>query len=1024
MAIWSALFDSTRVECTADVAVALADPDFAPPVDPPVTARPGVARFAGRSLLVAELALRSGISSAELLCPMRTVVRKVEVDATTPLPGITEVLELSPLPFSHDGLDYTESALRACPGGIPTFYVAPFEAVVAALGGEPIDDSALDAGATIASIAGSTHVFVGVLFQDSVTLPPAAALRLLGDALAGTNAPPADVAAWQQQLAAWPTAQLHVVRHDGRPIEAGATFAVELRQTADDAAVAQGDLALGDDADLEAALALAPIGALTSFFAPPVGHYVALRWHGDGPDALPVHALYETGTSSAPGDFIALPDTLASAATLQVLDLDRWYPAAPTGSSVARFRTDSLVVPLVDGIAAYHALLTDLKAAIVPMAGDRSRAHFAGWTFNRFQMDPTMLRTDIVEIAEDILAHGGSVKVLANKFLNVKDPTLDDTRYLAALVLVILTDGTLLIEFLVKLAQAIFKFPTHLETDDCVVVTWFSLPAIVGMLGTALEIGPVRDFVIEKLEGIAESAKSTVDDLNALATEPIAVWSSNPVTLDDNPLAPLYGPDPFLGLEDDIDQFGVYHNKMQLVKRPPDARGDAFIGYLGGIDINRNRMDSPGHQIGGPYHDVHARFSGPIAVDGFASFYERWIRDAGVTRQDLEQELPPPDPAAMPRHDARHIARIGRTYPRAANALEFAQNGERSTYDTLVAAIAQARDYIYIEEQYFSPDDGYVAALRDAGLPGRAKRLAIVIPDDGDQPFSDLRRRNVLEQIRDVWGERMIVGFPQRRPLLNRADRFASRGRTWLVEECSASDNEIYLAVPARAIKAPFWLWIDGELMLARDVVKPVEQDGVPASRVTVERGPFAGSPRWGAHPRGHEKGAPVTLSQVKGIYVHAKCMMIDDAFVSIGSTNLNRRGFFHDGEINVFAIPQALRGAPDNPARALRTALWAEHFGMAPQMGGALLRDPIAGFDLFLRPHLAGNRFTPYTATDIRPYLGITDVELLPITVMGLLSVLGSAVTSAPMVFFQRVWNLLSDPTTRLDPAPTETPL
>jgi phosphatidylserine/phosphatidylglycerophosphate/cardiolipin synthase-like enzyme len=706
-----------------------------------------------------------------------------------------------------------------------------------------------------------------------------------------------------------------------------------------------------------------------------------------------------------------------------VLDLDRWYPPVTEGSNISRFHTDSLVVPLVDGIAAYHALLTDLKAAIVPASGDRSRAHFAGWTFNRFQMDPTMLRTDIVEIAEDILAHGGSVKVLATKFLNIKNPTLDDARYLAALVLVILTDSSLLIQFLVKIAQAIFKFPTHLETDDWVVVTWFSLPAVVGLLGTALEIGPVRDFVIEMLEGIAERkhAKDTVDDLNDLTSEPIALFSPNPVTLGDNPLAPLYGSDPFLGLEDDIDQFGVYHIKMQLVKRPPDARGDAFIGYLGGIDINRDRMDSPGHQIGSPFHDVHARFSGPVVVDGFASFYERWIRDAGVTRAALEQELPPPDPAAMPRHDAKHVARIGRTYPRAANALEFAQHGERSTYDTLLAAIAQARDYIYIEEQYFAPDDGYVAALRNAGLPGRARRLAIVMPDDGDQPFSDLRRRNVLDQIHDVWGDRMIVGFPQRRPLLNRADRFANRGRTWLVEECSAADNEIYLAVPARAIKAPFWLWIDGELMLAREVVKPVEQDGVPSSRVTVERGPFGGRPRWGAHPRGHAKGAPVTFSQVKGIYVHAKCMMIDDLFVSIGSTNLNRRGFFHDGEINVFAIPQALRGAPDNPARALRTALWAEHLGMAPQMGRSLLRDPIAAFDLFLRPHLAGNRFTPYSATVIRPYLGITDLELWPVSVTGLLA---AALQSLPSDFFRRIWNLLSDPTTGLDPAPTETPV
>jgi hypothetical protein len=92
--------------------------------------------------------------------------------------------------------------------------------------------------------------------------------------------------------------------------------------------------------------------------------------------------------------------------------------------------------------------------------------------------------------------------------------------------------------------------------------------------------------------------------------------------------------------------------------------------------------------------------------------------------------------------------------------------------------------------------------------------------------------------------------------------------------------------------------------------------------------------------------------------------------------------------------------------------------------MGASLLRDPIAGFDLFLRPHLAGNRFTALSETDIRPFLGISDVQLWPLTVMGILSVAGGALESLPSIFYQRVWNLLSDPTTGLDPAPTETPV
>ncbi len=144
--------------------------------------------------------------------------------------------------------------------------------------------------------------------------------------------------------------------------------------------------------------------------------------------------------------------------------------------------------------------------------------------------------------------------------------------------------------------------------------------------------------------------------------------------------------------------------------------------------------------------------------------------------------------------------------------------------------------------------------------------------------------------------------------------------------------------------KAPFWVWIDGELMLARNTTGPIDEGGVKASRVEVIRGSAPGNPRWGATPRAHIKGAAVTMSRVAGVYVHAKSMMIDDTFVSIGSANLNRRGFFSDGEINIFAIPEQLRAAPDNPARALRTRLWAEHLGIPPAMGAVLARGPDRG--------------------------------------------------------------------------------
>ncbi len=57
-------------------------------------------------------------------------------------------------------------------------------------------------------------------------------------------------------------------------------------------------------------------------------------------------------------------------------------------------------------------------------------------------------------------------------------------------------------------------------------------------------------------------------------------------------------------------------------------------------------------------------------------------------------------------------------------------------------------------------------------------------------------------------------------------------------------------------------------------------------------------------------------------VYVHAKVAIIDDAWSTIGSANLNNRGMHDDAEMNV-AVLQA------DFARDLRILLWAEHLGL-----------------------------------------------------------------------------------------------
>ena len=54
-------------------------------------------------------------------------------------------------------------------------------------------------------------------------------------------------------------------------------------------------------------------------------------------------------------------------------------------------------------------------------------------------------------------------------------------------------------------------------------------------------------------------------------------------------------------------------------------------------------------------------------------------------------------------------------------------------------------------------------------------------------------------------------------------------------------------------------------------------------------------------------------------LYVHAKIGIVDDAWLAIGSANLNEHSLFNDTEVDVVTCDPAL-------ARATRLRLWAEH--------------------------------------------------------------------------------------------------
>lgn len=65
----------------------------------------------------------------------------------------------------------------------------------------------------------------------------------------------------------------------------------------------------------------------------------------------------------------------------------------------------------------------------------------------------------------------------------------------------------------------------------------------------------------------------------------------------------------------------------------------------------------------------------------------------------------------------------------------------------------------------------------------------------------------------------------------------------------------------------------------------------------------------------------------------HAKLMIVDDVFLTVGSCNINDRGFEYEGEINVAVVDPVLVGRT-------RVDIWREHLGGDPRLCGDIEGD------------------------------------------------------------------------------------
>jgi phosphatidylserine/phosphatidylglycerophosphate/cardiolipin synthase-like enzyme len=303
---------------------------------------------------------------------------------------------------------------------------------------------------------------------------------------------------------------------------------------------------------------------------------------------------------------------------------------------------------------------------------------------------------------------------------------------------------------------------------------------------------------------------------------------------------------------------GSYHEKICVI--------DGEVAFVGGLDIEQKRYDTPSHDAEDAWHDVACRIEGPAVPTVERHFRERWNRHLPEFRRRTRTARVPEEVRPMPVGEIEPLPvdgaeTVGAGAGPVPAVLVRTHSGHRRSpfalgpkaelreiaeaYEDLVAG---ADRLIYIETQFF-----------------RSLAMAEWLADRG-------RQRPELRAI-------MVLPLVPERISLGGKPNDATRHGQHLQKQAVARVRE--------ALGDRF-----GVFTLVRN--------GPAPDRVQPE----------------------AQLHGSDAIYVHAKTMVVDDETAIIGSANLNDRSFQTDTE-------SALVWRHPAVVRRFRERLWSELFAL-----------------------------------------------------------------------------------------------
>ncbi|XP_061341039.1 phospholipase D alpha 1-like [Gastrolobium bilobum] len=370
--------------------------------------------------------------------------------------------------------------------------------------------------------------------------------------------------------------------------------------------------------------------------------------------------------------------------------------------------------------------------------------------------------------------------------------------------------------------------------------------------------------------------------------------------------------------------------------------------FIGGIDLCDGRYDTQEHPLfstlntvhhddfhqpnfpgasikkGGPrepWHDIHCKLEGPVAWDVMYNFEQRWEKQVGkqllLPSSMIDDTLVPPSTVATTNENEAWNVQLFRSIDGGAasgfpqDPEEAAERGlvsgkdniiDRSIQDAYINAIRRAKNFIYIENQYFLGSSyGWQASdikVEDIGalhLIPKELSLKIVSKIEAGQRFS-------VYIVIPMWPE----GIPESASVQAILD--------WQRRTMEMMYSDIAEAIRRKGIRAHPRDYLTFFCLGNREGKKDKEYTPTEA-------------------PEPDSDYSRAQKSRRFMIYVHAKMMIVDDEYIIIGSANINQRSMdgARDSEIAMGAFQQrhiTSNGTPRGQIYGFRRALWYEHIG------------------------------------------------------------------------------------------------